>query len=332
MDPGLPWAKTTVRQPWPLRRVPGRVIGVGARMRPWWWPDGSRTRSHRCDVPTTTSIIRYALLALLATSVLVPTAANAGDRTVSGTAKMRAVEAALLQDINRIRVRNGRKPLRLDRPTAQVARARSHDMAAKRYFAHREPDGDNARRILGRRDIGASEVTENIGHTVGLTLREGGARMATWWFHSPPHRRQMLARDINYVGIGIARRGSRFTYTAIFTRSRDKTEPKVFIVDTSWRARGGGTEVTIDWRGNDPRLARGTAGIRRYEVERLTALGGWQRVDHAPQRSSGVFRTPARGDQRFRIRAVDRAGNVGPWAYTRFDLPDRRRAAVNGLR
>ena len=276
-------------------------------------------------------VLRYLLLAALAAAILVPGPTVAGERAVSGTAKMRAVEAKLLKDINRIRVRNGRKPLRLDQSTAHVARSRSHDMAAKRYFAHVEPDGDNAKRILGRRHIGASEVTENIGHTVGLTLREGGNKMATWWYHSPPHRRQMLARDINYVGIGVARRGSRFTYTAIFTRSRDKTEPKVFIEDTSWRPRGGGTEVTIDWVGNDPKLARGTAGIKRYDVERLTPMGGWKRIEQAPRASEGVFRTPAKGDQRFRIRAVDKAGNVGPWTYTRFDLPDRRRAAVSGV-
>lgn len=281
----------------------------------------------------TLTILRYAVLAALAAAILLPgPAAAGGGGTVSGTAKMRAVEAKLLKDINRIRVRHGRKPLRLDLRTTHVARARSRDMAAKRYFAHREPDGDNARRILGRRRIAAAEVMENIGHTVGLTLREGGSRMARWWYHSPPHRRQMLARNINYVGIGIARRGSRFTYTTIFTRSRDKTEPKVFIEDTSWRANDDGTEVTIDWSGNDPRLARGTAGIKRYDVERLTVLGGWTRMDTDPRRSEGVFRTPATSDQRFRIRAVDKAGNVGPWSYTHVDLPDRRRAAVSGLR
>ena len=271
----------------------------------------------------TLDIFRYALLAALAAAILFPGPAAAAHKpTVSGTAKMRDVEARLLQDINRIRVRHGRKPLRLDKRIGRVARARSHDMAAKRYFAHVEPDGDNAKRLLGRRDIGASEVTENIGHTVGLTLREGANKMATWWYHSPPHRRQMLAKDINYVGIGVARRGSRFTYTAIFTRSRDKTEPKVFLEDAKWRPKGGGAAVTLDWSGNDPKLARGTAGIKRYDVERLTPMGGWTRIGRDPQKSEGTFRTPAAGDQRFRIRAVDKAGNVGPWTYSHVDLPD----------
>ena len=266
--------------------------------------------------------LRYVLLAVLVTAAGLPAPAAAADRSLAGTDKLLAAEARLLKDVNRIRTRSGRRPLRLDQATSAVARARSADMAAKRYFAHVEPDGDNAKRLLGRRDIGAAEVTENIGHTVGLTLREGASKMVSWWYHSPPQRKQMLAKDINSVGIGVARRGSRFTYTAIFTRSRDKTEPKVFLEDMSWRPKGGGAAVTLDWSGNDPKLARGTAGIKRYDVERLTPMGGWTRIGRDPQKSEGTFRTPAAGDQRFRIRAVDKAGNVGPWTYTHVDLPD----------
>lgn len=267
-------------------------------------------------------LLRHALVAILAATLLVPASAAAGDRAVVGTDKMRTAEARVLKDINRYRARHGRKPLRLEKRTSQVARARSSDMAAKRYFAHVEPDGDDARRILHRRSIRASKVTENIGHTVGLTLLEGSRRMARWWYHSPPHRRQMLARNINYVGIGIARRGSRVTYTAIFIRSQDRTRPRVVIEKTSWQRSGGGSKVTVDWRGIDPKLATGRTGIKRYDIERLTRLGGWSRVDGDPRKSKHSFRTPAAGDQRVRIRAIDRAGNVGPWVYTRIDLPD----------
>jgi hypothetical protein len=238
---------------------------------------------------------------------------------------MRAAEARLLRDVNRIRERHGRKPLRLDKRTSHVARARSRDMAAKRYFAHVEPDGDDARRILRRRGIDVSEVTENIGHTVGLTLLEGSRRMSAWWYRSRPHREQMLARDINYVGLGVARRGSRITYTAIFTRSRDKTRPRVRIEEAVWTpADAGRSQVILDWHGVDPRLATGTAGIRRFDVERHTPLGTWERVGGDPRRSRRSIRAFGSGEQRFRVRAVDKAGNVGPWAYARIDIPERR--------
>lgn len=267
------------------------------------------------------------MLAALAAAILFPAPAVAGGSTVVGTDPMRTAEARILRDVNRIRVRNGRRPLRLDRRILQVARARSSDMAARRYFAHVEPDGDNARRILRRRHIRVSEVTENIGHTIGLTLRQGSKRMATWWYHSAPHRRQMLARDVNYVGIGIARRGGRFTYTAIFTRSRDRTSPRVVIGKTSWRPSLGGVQVTIDWQGVDPRLATGTAGIKRYELQRRDGLRGWFRVAGDAGSRKHSFRTYVTGDQHIRVRAVDKAGNVGPWAYAQIDIP---RATTGG--
>jgi uncharacterized protein YkwD len=267
-------------------------------------------------------LLRIIVLAVLAAAILAPAPAAADDRTVAATEKMRTAEARLLKDVNRIRTQNGRKPLRLDQRTAHVARARSSDMAAKRYFAHVEPDGDDADRILDRRGIAATEVTENIGHTVGLSLREGSNRMANWWYHSPPHRVQMLAGDVNYVGIGIARRGGRFTYTAIFTRSRDKTCPRVVIDEATWQPNGDSADVAIDWHGIDPDLATGTAGIKRFDIEHLTSLGDWSRVEGDPQTSKRSFRASTTGEQGIRIRAVDKAGNVGPWTYTRIEVPE----------
>jgi uncharacterized protein YkwD len=271
-----------------------------------------------------THVRRTIVPAVIAVIILRPARAAAGDRSVVGTDKMRSAETRLLKDINRIRVRNGRKALRLDRRTSQVARARSSDMAARRYFAHVEPDGDDARRLLHRRRIRASAVTENIGHTVGLTLRRGSSRMARWWYQSAPHRRQMLAGGINYVGIGIARRGSRFTYTAIFTHARDKTRPRVVLDEATWHPRGIGSEVVLDWHGVDPRLATGTAGIKRFDVERFTPHRGWTRVGGDPKRSKRSLRVFNTRDTRLRIRAVDKAGNVGPWRHTRIDIPDAR--------
>ena len=267
---------------------------------------------------------RYLVLAALAAAILLPAPAAAGEGTVVATDKMQAAEAKVLREINQIRARNGRKPLRADKRTSHVARSRSLDMAAKRYFAHTEPDGDAADDILDRRGISAAEVTENIGHTVGLTLKAGARKMADWWFRSPPHRRQMLARDVNYVGVGIARHGSRFTYTAIFTRSRDKTSPRVVINEATWTPDDLGSTVTIDFHGVDPKLQTGTAGIMRFEVQRRTSLGEWSVVDGDPQESERSFRTFVNGDQQSRVRAVDKAGNVGPWSYTHIAIPTPR--------
>ena len=267
---------------------------------------------------------RFVVPTLLAVAILLPVPAQAGSRTVAGTAKLRAAEARVLKDINRIRVRYGRKPLAIDARTSHVARARSVDMAARRYFAHTEPDGDDASRILDRRGVQATTVTENIGHTIGPKLKRASRQMAKWWYRSPPHRRQMLARDINYVGLGIARRGSRFTFTAIFTRSRDKDEPRVTIDKAT--VSDDGSRVTIRWSGKDRRLATGRTGIRRYDLQRLTPLGGWDHIGGTSRRSERTLSRLGHADDHLRVRAVDKAGNVGPWAYARartVDAPSR---------
>jgi hypothetical protein len=190
-------------------------------------------------------------------------------------------------------------------------------MAARRYFAHVEPDGDDAGRILRRRDIPASSVAENIGHTYGLTLKAGSKRMAKWWFRSAPHRHQMLARGKNYIGIGVARRGSRFTYTAIFTRSRDRTGPHVVIDEAA--LSDDGTQLTVAWHGVDPQLATGTAGISSYDLERFTPVVDWTPAGDGIRERVRSFWTTGGGSLHVRIRAIDKAGNVGPWAYTQVE-------------
>ena len=268
--------------------------------------------------------VRFVLLVAFAAVLLLPTQAAAGNHSVAGTDKLRAAETRLFKNVNRIRVRNGRKPLRRDTRTSRVARARSSDMATKRYFGHIEPDGDNASRIIHRHHIPAATVTENIGHTYGLTLKAGSKRMAKWWFHSAPHRRQMLARDSNYVGIGIAHRGSRFTYTAIFTHSRDKTEPLVVIDEAT--LSDDGSRATVAWHGVDPRLATGTAGIRSFDLEQLTPLANWTPVVAGIRKSEQSLSTFGMADLGVRIRAVDKAGNVGPWAYAHVSTSEASRS------
>jgi hypothetical protein len=141
----------------------------------------------------------------------------------------------------------------------------------------------------------------------------------------------MLARDVNYVGLGVARRGSRVTYTAIFTRCRDKTEPRVVIEEATWRASEEGLAVAIDWQGHDPELAVGTAGIERYEVQRFSVPDGWGDVAADPRRSEFALPAPGTRDEHLRIRAVDKAGNIGPWAYTRLRMSKRLARGEGGV-
>ena len=54
--------------------------------------------------------------------------------------------------------------------------------------------------------------------------------MVDWWKDSPPHRRNMLNGDFNYVGIGMSREGAELLYTVVFVNQRDHTPPKAGLI------------------------------------------------------------------------------------------------------
>jgi hypothetical protein len=69
--------------------------------------------------------------------------------------------------------------------------------------------------------------------------------------------------------------------------------------------------VTISWTGSD----RGW-GIDRYQLQRSTDGGAWKSVALPSARATSILQSLAGGHSyRFRVRAVDRYGNLGYWDY-----------------
>jgi hypothetical protein len=74
---------------------------------------------------------------------------------------------------------------------------------------------------------------------------------------------------------------------------------------------GSAAPWTIGWTGKDT----GGSGVARYEVARSLNGGGWTTVDvDVPSAAAAVTVIPG-STYRFRVRAVDHAGNVGGWSY-----------------
>ncbi len=71
---------------------------------------------------------------------------------------------------------------------------------------------------------------------------------------------------------------------------------------------GGTTVVRVRWVGSDA-----TSGIARYQVERQVDGGAWTRLPAEPATPSLDVALAAQHAYRFRVRAIDRAGNVGDW-------------------
>jgi hypothetical protein len=94
----------------------------------------------------------------------------------------------------------------------------------------------------------------------------------------------------------------------------DHAAPTVSAVVNRPRAAsivGSATPWTIGWTGKDT----GGSGVARYELARSLNGGGWTTVDvDVPSAAAAVTVIPG-STYRFRVRAVDHAGNIGGWSY-----------------
>ena len=210
--------------------------------------------------------------------------------------------------INERRDRKGLRPLRLDPRLAPIARDRSEDMIDRNYFSHKDPDGKYARNFLERAKIKFSRVSEIIAWNRGSDLLAAAEQAVGMWMDSSVHRHEILSTTHNYLGAGVATDGGTIKWTVISITGPDRTDPVARITS----AERTGDEAVVRWKGYDPQLVVGTAGIRDYDLARRHPGGDWIIVR---DNTTTVSTTSAvREGTEFRVRARDQAGNVGVWS------------------
>jgi len=116
-------------------------------------------------------------------------------------------EYAIVRAMNSVRAAAGVPPLRPGRLLTRAARAHSVDMSRRGYFDH----GAFVQR-LRRFGVRAPYLGENLAYGNG---RLAAAAVVQMWLTSPPHRQNLLDRDFQRVGVGLAG-GSRRLVTADF--------------------------------------------------------------------------------------------------------------------
>ena len=116
-----------------------------------------------------------------------------------------ASPAALLSAVNFERLLAGAQPLRADALLARAARAHSRDMVAKHYFGHTSPSGSSLRTRVERtgwtRWRPTWALAENLAWGTGARATASGVVDA--WMHSPPHRVNLLRKDLRLAGFGV---------------------------------------------------------------------------------------------------------------------------------
>lgn len=132
---------------------------------------------------------------------------NLQPRDVSQLRSDEAVEREILRQTNGKRQSAGVATLQDETQLTQIARAHGLDMAARRYFAHVNPEGQSqADRIAEkhRRMIGLTG--ENLWKAVGLkgiSLADLAKEIIDSWMDSPGHRRNLLDPSFTHLGVGV---------------------------------------------------------------------------------------------------------------------------------
>lgn len=105
--------------------------------------------------------------------------------------------------LNSERSSRGLAPLEWDDRVAEVARMHSENMASRKFFSHRGPDGST---VDSRADVvGVSNwrsIAENIAFLNGYD--DPAPQAVQRWLASPAHRKNLLGRAWNRSAIGVA--------------------------------------------------------------------------------------------------------------------------------
>jgi uncharacterized protein YkwD len=118
---------------------------------------------------------------------------------------LEAYERAVHQSVNGLREDAGVGRLTHNDDIAAVARAHSADMAARDFFAHRNPDGQTARDRLREAGEPCAAPGENLAQleVAPDSPAEFGLTVAGQWDRSDRHRENLLREGYRREGIGV---------------------------------------------------------------------------------------------------------------------------------
>lgn len=117
--------------------------------------------------------------------------------TVADAPPLPAVEAAMLEMVNRERADAGLEPLAPDPELTEVARRHAADMFARGYFSHVTPEGADPFDRINAAGLTYQVAGENLALAPTLETAHTGL------MESPGHRANILRPQFRRVGIGI---------------------------------------------------------------------------------------------------------------------------------
>ena len=109
------------------------------------------------------------------------------------------LEWEVLRGVNDYRLSRDLDELRYDRVLAEVARDHSESMAARRSISHR----GFQRRFDRLKPVGIVGLAENLAMNGGYS--NPAEATISGWDQSPAHYRNLVSREYQFTGVGVAR-------------------------------------------------------------------------------------------------------------------------------
>lgn len=110
-------------------------------------------------------------------------------------------ERQMFELVNKERAENGLHPLVVEQKLVPVARDHARDMWERQYFSHYSPEGDDVGDRLEKNKVRYMVAGENLALAPTLTTAHTGL------MNSEGHRKNILDRDFNRIGIGVIDNG-----------------------------------------------------------------------------------------------------------------------------
>lgn len=172
-------------------------------------------------------VLRLTLVCLWAGSTGCPTPRPNGGGGNPPTAEVLALEEAAHTLVNVQRTGNALPALIMREDLREVARAHSEDMAARDFFDHVNPEGDDAFDRLADAEIAFNAAGENIAFNQGFA--DPAATAVEGWMNSQGHRANILRPSFTHAGMGVAvtANGEHF-FTQVFA-GFSKDVPEGFV-------------------------------------------------------------------------------------------------------
>ena len=123
-----------------------------------------------------------------------------------GDTAAESYESEVIRLVNEIRTERGLKPLTYDWQLSRVARYKSEDMRANRYFSHQSPTYGTPFQMIKSFGISYKSAGENIakGYRTPKAVVDG-------WMNSSGHRANILNASFTHIGVGYVADGNYWT-------------------------------------------------------------------------------------------------------------------------